>query len=1463
MSAPSSSSIARTMTFDSQLIEDFIHTDEVLVSVQSPKPIAIFLNAQGESEALVISENGAGHHGLYHVVREPLSESGWNVYGISAAPTALAVMDGESAWCVGTDQQLWKNQAGTWSPANPGLPAGAQPIAPQMHNSAYSPITVDGSGTMWVAAGDGQLLRYDAAAKSWDPVTGGPALLQPPVGAAGNLWAVQAGNPFMGQSNYALNNASGSWQATVWPGSGCPAQISVGSDGAVWGLEFGTGNLCQYAGQAWQGVSGAPTLAMIAAGADSDLWGISSTSGQLLHLVGGSWQTVQFSPAAGVAAALVAAANDGTLWVVDNFGVSWKLPRMSGASWQRQMMPTGMSGAAANADVTEVVAGQDDQGAQAFYVSQGNLHHASLTSAGTWQPQLLPIAIGCGDIGVAIQSGSGALIVYGVTGDGNMLVVAKSSQSYRSTIVNAYGILKAAKLSVNVSDQNGWFTAAIIGGQLCVALGDAQYPLDNPGFRGLLSQVTEQSGGGSVPPDLKEIIRLPFVDRGGFYCAMTDSSGDVWMAYDIMPSPNPNNLNGWQANFVALTGPKAAVQTPVSAVASVGALVDLNQNARIYVTDASNRLWVIRQVATNDDNTWLWTNWHPLGNDCLLLANGPGSHATHELFTVNSDSFLHRLWQDPVSLNWDSSALLKPAGAAADPIYVAQYVTEVTVLNAAGTPEPGVAVSVSVNEPVSVWFMGNQYALSPVGSATFTTDAMGKLALNTLALGLHTAQLSFNAEGFASSYQAYPPQAAQDRLAAVDGPTLQSAQARTQSVPTVVTAPLVPSTGQPNCATAATVIQNVFTIKTRNNIDTGLVTGASATGAAPTYEDVRALWSAKVHKVRALAPATAGVGQESLGSWQSFWDELAAFGEDVWHGIRKGILAVEAITIDLGQGLIELTLVLEQVGSAVISFVIKTIDDVVHAVTTAFQWLGTKIEKAIDWLKAFFDWGDILNTKNVIEYYINQVIGNLITSLNPNSPDNFQQLVRAKFEQVAALIAGNPNQPGSDAFSQAATSFGTNSFNGAVSGIPVSPTLGGSALQPAAPSQAHAAHQVRCNYAQRKSQTYIHGGGNVMPGTGGSGVGTGPSPFDGFLALLAETLELDNPASKFCQAQATLQANLQSQQDPKGFFGTAVSDFVAMVKEFVLVVVELLEDVLVELLTLAGQALAAFQGVLNRQIDMPVISWLYAKISGHPLTLLDLFCLILAIPGTLIYKLVWGGSSASPPFTAQQVQAILGQPIPWPQLQGAALGITPSRQAALGAEQASALASTVGALSIVNAVLYGLVDMGTDIDTIGGGEVDWSTFWSGSAVVMSIAAFSFSVPYQVLAKAPDSRTVADNCTVALWGMGIAPIALNVVSLVASQEKRLAKYWEVKGPIATALVGGAQLGLGIYSAVVYSKPNSGYNAAYSAGGIITPLPSIGKLLLLPMQTEPLLILVPLDLICDLGSGACTAIETWAS
>jgi len=44
--------------------------------------------------------------------------------------------------------------------------------------------------------------------------------------------------------------------------------------------------------------------------------------------------------------------------------------------------------------------------------------------------------------------------------------------------------------------------------------------------------------------------------------------------------------------------------------------------------------------------------------------------------------------------------------------------------------------------------------------------------------------------------------------------------------------------------------------------------------------------------------------------------------------------------------------------------------------------------------------------------------------------------------------------------------------------------------------------------------------------------------------------------------------------------------------------------------------------VLTHEIHIPIISWLYKKISSDPMTVLDVLCLIAAIPITLISKIV-------------------------------------------------------------------------------------------------------------------------------------------------------------------------------------------------------------------------------------------------
>jgi hypothetical protein len=65
-----------TLTHSSMLAEDYLHTDSILASATASKPLATFLNSQGQSEALVVYEDGE----LCHLQREPLSSSGWNCW---------------------------------------------------------------------------------------------------------------------------------------------------------------------------------------------------------------------------------------------------------------------------------------------------------------------------------------------------------------------------------------------------------------------------------------------------------------------------------------------------------------------------------------------------------------------------------------------------------------------------------------------------------------------------------------------------------------------------------------------------------------------------------------------------------------------------------------------------------------------------------------------------------------------------------------------------------------------------------------------------------------------------------------------------------------------------------------------------------------------------------------------------------------------------------------------------------------------------------------------------------------------------------------------------------------------------------------------------------------------------------------------------------------------------------------
>jgi hypothetical protein len=81
-----------TLAYNTQLTEDYIHAESILASSTAASPLARFVNASGQSEALVIHDDGE----LCHLQREPLSNSGWNIVGVGAEVTTIATANSGS-----------------------------------------------------------------------------------------------------------------------------------------------------------------------------------------------------------------------------------------------------------------------------------------------------------------------------------------------------------------------------------------------------------------------------------------------------------------------------------------------------------------------------------------------------------------------------------------------------------------------------------------------------------------------------------------------------------------------------------------------------------------------------------------------------------------------------------------------------------------------------------------------------------------------------------------------------------------------------------------------------------------------------------------------------------------------------------------------------------------------------------------------------------------------------------------------------------------------------------------------------------------------------------------------------------------------------------------------------------------------------------------------------------------------
>jgi hypothetical protein len=861
--------------------------------------------------------------------------------------------------------------------------------------------------------------------------------------------------------------------------------------------------------------------------------------------------------------------------------------------------------------------------------------------------------------------------------------------------------------------------------------------------------------------------------------------------------------------------------------------VDSENRWMVFVIETTSTvLWLLRQSrASAGAGGVTFNNWVLLGDELSAIACPPVMTAGPELFFCNLQEQVCHMAQDIAGGGgtWFTTQMAVPAAATANPTLTTTYTQEVITQNDQGLPVPSSPVTLYADRKAVIVANGLSYHIGPNEPVVVESDARGAVTIATEAMALSAPSLgaalgsSPGASGMPTWFRA--DVRVHQRLAGLD-PTFP------MTVDSLQAAGLLPTTMSPSDAAHA-----VQTITTLGAAAVNLALAASTATRVALRDTCFELDFTQPGRLvrRELAPdlfgTTAGAG--AVGGW--FSDIVG----DVIHFFKQTVDEVQTIGAKIVAGVATLTI-------NGIDYALKTINDIVDGIELVLKKIATLFKEVVDiikmiieWLRMLFEWDDILRTHTVIKYYINSVLTNLV-----NSDEQAVSLIQSQFNALQSKITNGVNQIG--------TVFGGQSFNGFISRQP-----GGSSSSLAAQSYRATFndHAVRCNYAFSKAQQYF-AGATALPTTLAA-----PADSGSFANLISM---IQQQVAGLQTSTAKLQALLQIQtSDPTKLFDLAAAGFLEAAADVITFVLDVIEDIAVALLDLVGGAITALQDALNADIDIPIISWLYKYVitgtildPGDDLTILDLLCLILAIPATILYKVLFGGASASPPFTSAQVGAITSSPIPWPTLSSA------------GALAASGTIAPIieGVLfrlgGVIAYLLYAFCDMGIDayILDADGGPDPLKTFLSYLFIALGLFAVAVVVPYKVLEKSKDDWSVADIATLTHWAFRFAPILSNIVFTTLSSVKAETRFLPIVGPIASSIFGAMVLGVGVWTTVEQALDSSYQNGWTETGNIITPIPaSCAWLLPLNDATDGISVgfLIGIAATCDFATMVTTA------
>jgi hypothetical protein len=567
------------------------------------------------------------------------------------------------------------------------------------------------------------------------------------------------------------------------------------------------------------------------------------------------------------------------------------------------------------------------------------------------------------------------------------------------------------------------------------------------------------------------------------------------------------------------------------------------------------------------------------------------------LFAQLDGQDLVQLTQDPVTTDWFQRRILLPSTSADDIAVYNSFTTHVQITDDNGVAAPNIAVGVTATSPVSAYLNDIYYHLSPTVPVNTTTDATGVLTVvqETQSLAAICFQVVLTATP-AVVANVNPMTNAVAKLSTIKtGTDLAKVQVTNEDGSQQL---LVPSTvSSDDVDAAAQSLKQFVSINAGLPQDGSRQSTSAVSAAAAASTTVPRMWgvsltggsmayregddTARVFGLKTTPVLTASAAVRST-ALDSIAADIKIAAGDFFSWIKKVVHDIDSFVVHEAEGVYHF---FATIAGKIYDVLLDCFDAVAHAVEYVLNKIKVAFEDAIKWLGFIFNWNDILRTHGALKNILNQYLQQCVAELGGRRSD-----LQTAFTSVESYIdawAGIPNN--------------------------IPPNLSGSSLDSATSSsqQAPGQNSPQSNWGLHHLKSNAKSGSTTAQTFKGI---TGNAA--ALLKPLGDALEREK---EVFQAAATSFKSDVIDQVHQLSFEQLIERVLAIVADALL---ESLENVLLAAIDVLAALVEGVGDALNATIEIPVISWLYKKIAHADLSLLDLTCLVAAIPVTVGYKLI-------------------------------------------------------------------------------------------------------------------------------------------------------------------------------------------------------------------------------------------------